>query len=127
MTLTKEEIRDSAKNRVANEPASLTDAIILEYVEDACRELSNALGVTITTSAIPDAYGAVLEDMTVVTMQEYIIGDLVKKSVSIGGDISVNYSDIANSLRGISERLEAGIEAQIDQLGRKREFEYTEY
>ena len=124
-TYTKAEIRDGCKNRVSNKPTSLTDAIIDEYVEDAHRELENALGESFSTTAVPEKYVAVLEDMVVVTMMEYTIEDVVKKSVSISGEINVNYSDIASSLRDISKRLEDGIEKQIDQLGRKRSFEYT--
>lgn len=126
MTTTKSTIRDGVKNRLKNIPSTLTDSIIEEYVESAHIELENALGVSFATSAVPDEYTAIIEDMALVNIIDYMLDDLVEKSVSIGGDVSINYSDIRASLEGIRNRVEKAIDKQMNMLGTRREFAYTE-
>jgi hypothetical protein len=122
----KADIREKVKHRLANIPSALTDAIIDEFVEDAHVELENALGASFATDSIPADYQTILTDMSEISVLDYMLDNLVKKSVTIGGDISINYSDIMNSLRGIREALTRKIEKQMNFLGTKRSFDYTE-
>lgn len=122
----KADIRDKVKNRLANIPSAVTNAIIEEYVDDAHLEIENFTGDSFATSDIPAEYQAIITDIAVVKVIDYMLDDLVEKSVSVGGDVTINYADIMASLTNIKEKLEVKIEKQLNLVGVRREFDYTE-
>lgn len=122
----KADIRDKVKNRLANKPTAVTDAMIEEFVEDAHIEIENFTGVSFATSDIDTEYQAVITDMAVVKVLDYMMDSLSGKSVSIGGDVSISYSDVTMSLGSIKANLEKKIDKQLNMLGVRRTFDYTE-
>jgi len=119
------DIRNKVKHRLANIPSALTDANIDEFVTDAHVELENALGTTISIDDIPTTYQTILTDMAVICVIDYMLDSLVKKSLSIGGDITVNYNDVMNSLRSIKDATIKKVDKQMNFLGTRRSFDYT--
>ena len=122
----KADIRNKVKNRLANTPSELTDTIIDEFVEDAHLDLENFTGVSIDTSDISSRYQSVLTDMTVVKVIDYMCDKLVSKSIAVGGDVSINYGEIVQSLTQMRNSLEKRIDKNLNMLGVHRTFEYTQ-
>lgn len=122
----KADIRDKVKHRLANIPSALTNSIIEEFVEDAHLEIENFTGDSFATSDIDTKYQAVITDLTLLKVIEYMIDDLIEKSVSIGGDVTINYSDILTGLSATRSTLEKRIDKQLNLIGVRREFAYTE-
>ena len=122
----KADIRNKVKNRLANIPSELTDTIIDEFVEDAHLDLENFTGASIDTSDISATYQSVLTDMTLVKVIDYMCDKLVSKGVAIGGDVSINYGEVVQSLSQMRNSLEKRIDKNLNMIGVKRTFEYTQ-
>lgn len=122
----KADIRDKVKNRLANIPTAVTDTIIEEYVEDAHVDIENATGDSFATSSIPTKYTAVITDMSVMMVIDYMMDAVVKKSQNIGGDINVNYNEVMQSLRSMKMSLERKVTKALNMIGTVRNFQYTD-
>jgi len=122
----KSDISSKVQNRIANLPSAVTDTVIQEFVEDAHIEIENFTGTGFDTSDIPTKFQAVITDMALVKVIEYMMDDVVEESVSIGGDITTNYSEVIQSLRGMKDSLSKRIEKQLYLIGVNRNFDYTE-
>ena len=99
--VTKADIEDKVRNRISGIPTAVTDAIIQEWVEDAHIIIENRLGVSFATSDITASYVALITDIAVT----YLIDYMIEERISIG-EISLNYQDLINKKKVIEEKIE---------------------
>jgi hypothetical protein len=89
------------RNRVADIPSAITDAMIDEYLDDSIIEVQNEMSVTISSSAIDTEYQAILTDMGVIKVLKYMI----QPNFSLGGELSINRREVLDLIRDLEKKV----------------------
>jgi len=101
MTVSKSDIASKVLNRYSGIPSAVTSTIIQEWVEDCHIVIENSTGDSFTTSDIPIEYQALITDMTVIYLLDY----LITGNVSLG-DFSMSFRELIAQKKLIEERVE---------------------
>ncbi len=107
--VTKSDIADKISNRISGIPSAVTSAIKQEWIEDAHIIIENRVGDSFTTSDIPTKYQALITDMGV----SYLLDYMIKKRISIG-EIGLNYQELLSQKKILDDK----IEKQLNSLSR---------
>jgi hypothetical protein len=89
------------RNRVADIPSAITDAMIDEYLDDSIIEVQNEMSVTISSSAIDTEYQAILTDMGVIKVLKYML----QPNFSLGGELSINRREVLDLIRDLEKKV----------------------
>jgi len=117
------DIEDKVRNRVADIPTDITDAIIEEYINDAIIDVNNITGDTISSSSVDTKYQALLTDMGVISVLRW----MVHNSFSLGGEVSINRDStlrlikdlekkVSEKLKDILTRTQTGVDTTEPEL-----------
>lgn len=74
------------RNRVANVPSAVTDAMIDEYLDDSIIEVQNITGDTISSTSIDTKYQSILTDLGAIKVMRYML----QPNFSLGGELSIS-------------------------------------
>ena len=99
--VTKSDIADKVDDRISGIPSAVTSATIQVWVEDAHIIIENRTGDSFDTSDIPARFQAVITDIAV----SYLLDYMIKKRITIG-EIGLNYQDLINQKRFLDEKIE---------------------
>ena len=99
--VSKSDIADKVQNRISGIPTAVTSNMIQEWIEDAHIIIENRVGISIDTSDIPTTYQALLTDMGV----SYLLDYMIKKRIGIG-EISLNYQELIAQKKMLDEKIE---------------------
>jgi hypothetical protein len=106
------DIATKVRHRVAGIPSAITNAIIEEYVTDSIIELTNITGDSVSASSIDTKYQSLLTYMGAIKVIEYML----QPSFSLGGELSINRSDMLALKRDMEKKLEIDI-ARVRSTG----------
>jgi len=106
--VTSTDIATKVRNRVANIPSSITDAMVLEYVSDSIIEVQNLTGDSISSSAVDTKYQAVLTDMGAIKVMRFMI----QPTFSLGGELTINRAEMLR----LVEDMEKRVSEQLDDV-----------
>ena len=105
--VSKSDIADKVANRRGGIPSACTSAVIQEWVDDAHIKIENRTGESFSTSDIPEKFQALITDMAVSYLLEY----LIKRRASVS-EANFSYSDL------IAEKkmLDSDIKQQMNDI-----------
>lgn len=89
------------RNRVANIPSAITDAMIDEYLDDSIIEVQNITGDTISSTSIDTEYQAILTNLGVIKVHQYML----QPSFSLGGELSINRREVLDLIRELEKKV----------------------